>query len=114
MERRQSPRLEAGFLATLTTLVEPGETMPVRVEDVSGAGMRLTLAARIQPGTPVKISLQDRLLLGEVAWCDWVNGGIQAGVVLEHSLDGLNHLRALVDALTAEAASVLHPGAHKR
>ncbi|MBI5083527.1 MAG: PilZ domain-containing protein [Acidobacteria bacterium] len=113
MERRKSPRLEAGFLATLTTLAEPEQTLAVRVEDVSSAGMRMSLPGRIPSGMPVKLSFEDRLLLGEVAWCGMVNGELQAGLVLEHSLDGLSDLKALVDALSADAASALHLRAHK-
>ncbi|HPQ17311.1 MAG TPA: PilZ domain-containing protein, partial [Bryobacteraceae bacterium] len=69
MERRAGPRYEAGQSAQARLLDGGSDVFPVRIENVSGAGMRLLLDRPLALGALIKVEWDDVLLLGEVRYC---------------------------------------------
>ncbi len=74
------------------------------VIDMSGSGLRVTLALPIPCGAPVKVEAGDMLMLGEVVRCEAMEGEpagtmYAVGVHLSHSLAALSDLGRLNRAL---------------
>lgn len=105
MDRRTHPRFPVNTPVQLTTLLGERLTLEGHLEELSGAGARVSSGAPITPGTPVRLDLPDTLLLGECVHCQAVNGGYFLGIHLEHSLGNVSELRRLMSALMREAQS---------
>ncbi|MBX9603113.1 MAG: PilZ domain-containing protein [Bryobacteraceae bacterium] len=104
MDRRQQPRLSFNQPVEITTLSDPPRTLSGRAVDLSGAGMRVFLAAELPPGTLVRIDTPGMLLLGEVCWTRAVDAGIELGLKLQHALAGIEELERLNRGLWQEFA----------
>ncbi|QOY90399.1 PilZ domain-containing protein [Paludibaculum fermentans] len=105
MERRQSPRLAVAIKTTLTVLGEADVNVAAEVQNLSGNGAKVLIDRKLPTGACVKLVLEDCLYLGEVAYCRQVDGGFQAGLVLEHAVHALNDLHWLMQSLLAESVS---------
>ncbi len=86
MEKRTGPRFPIDQLVLVTVLDECSDQFAGRVVNVSGNGMRLILDRPVAPGVPLKIECEETLLLGEVCYCEEVEGSYAAGLELEHAL----------------------------
>lgn len=73
--------------------------------DISGRGLRLLLSGRVGPGDPVKIDMDDSLLLGEVCYCQTQGSDYIVGVEIDQALAGLSELARLNLALFEEPSS---------
>jgi hypothetical protein len=69
--------------------------------DMSKHGLSLRLPAAVPTGTPIKVELEDALVLGEVSYCRSQNGEFRVGLVVKHRLAGLAELYRLNHALHA-------------
>ncbi len=98
-DRRREPRVKVDMPAAVTVLGAAPEVMTARVADVSGSGLLLATPRPIQPDSPLRIEVEDVLLLGEVCRCQ--NDGAQwrVAVRVHHSLSGLKELERLNRAL---------------
>lgn len=103
MERRQHPRIPVNSPVRFTTLLGDCIIADGKLEQLSGAGARVTSPVPLQPGTPLRLDLADTLLLGECVHCQAVEGGFALGIHLEHSLGNVGELRRLMSALMNEA-----------
>ena len=81
--------------------------------EISGRGLRLALPMDVSPGVAVRVDLGDSLLLGEVCHHSSTPQGFVVGLVLEHSLTGLNELENLRRTLLAESATESAPGSRE-
>lgn len=96
MELRREPRFETTQPVRLTVLGERQTELYGNVVNLSGTGMRLIVNGAIRQGAAVKLELE-RLLLGEVCYCEPMGGDYAVGLNLEHSLvhtQELAHLAA--------------------
>ncbi len=105
MERRQHPRIPVNSPVRVTTLLGDCIIADGQLEQLSGAGARVTSPVPLQPGTPLRLDLPDTLLLGECVYCQAVDGGFTLGIHLEHSLGSVGELRRLMSALMQEVES---------
>ena len=79
-----------------TTLIEK------LTKHFSDRGLRVVTAQSVLTGTPVRLELPDRLLLGDVCYCA-IQGDFHAvGVRVSQSLEGLTGLRRLAARLMGE------------
>jgi hypothetical protein len=67
--------------------------------------MRVLTQQQLTLGEAVKVECNDTLWLGEVLYCEQVNGGYAAGMMLEHALYGTAELARLAESFLAEAAA---------
>jgi len=109
MERRAGPRYEAGQSAQARLLDGGSDVFPVRIENVSGAGMRLLLDRPLALGALIKVEWDDVLLLGEVRYCEPAGTGYAAGLELEHALLHTGELARLSRRLLCEDEPVPAP-----
>lgn len=104
MDRRREPRHGANEPALMTVLDAPGKVMAGRIADMSGRGMRLMADTALRPGTAVQVDWAEALLLGEVCYCQPVDGGGYAlGLSFEHALFDTAELARLARRLLGEA-----------
>jgi hypothetical protein len=92
MNQRRTLRLETDQSVWITVFGEPNVQLPGRIKNVSVRGVGLELQGPIAAGAPIKIDLDDGLLLGEVMYCRQDDTCFYVGVELEHSLCGLADL----------------------
>jgi hypothetical protein len=67
--------------------------------------MRLLLSGRVNPGDPVKIDIDDDLLLGEICYCETQGADFIVGVEIDQALAGLSELARMNLALFDEPIS---------
>lgn len=109
MDRRRTSRhslsVDARPTARLTLLSADGLSdlsFDVQIADWSDRGLRVVTAQSVLTGTPVRLELPDRLLLGDVCYCA-IQGDFHAvGVRVSQSLEGLTGLRRLAARLMGE------------
>jgi hypothetical protein len=103
MDRRRHPRFPAHTSLRLTTLLGEPLSVDASLEELSGAGARISSPVALHPGTPLKLELPGALLLGECVHCQPAGESFSLGVHLEHSLACLGELRRLMSALVRES-----------
>ena len=88
-ERRSEARSAVDQEATIKVLnpLETSERSSARVVEVSGTGLKLRVSDALMPGTLVQIRVGDKLLLGEVRYCNPNGAGFLAGVRLQDVFD---------------------------
>jgi hypothetical protein len=106
MEKRAGVRFPAGQSVRVTLLSHPPDQFSARVVNLSGKGMRLLLDRPISPGAPLKIEWVETLLLGEVCYCEAVEGGYAAGLELQHALLQTSELARLSRRLLCQEEPV--------
>ena len=102
MERRRDVRVSLDQTVRVTALGRNRHEMQGRAGDLSGRGIRILVPARLPAGDPVRIDLEDGLLLGEVCYCQSHDDGFMIGVHLDQALSGLAELTRLNRALLSE------------
>jgi hypothetical protein len=99
-ERREARipgnRIQSSQSVAIILFGEPDIQISARIKNLSGRGVGLELEGPVAPGTPLKIELEDALLLGEVIYCRQDDASYYVGVELEHSLCGLGELSRIV------------------
>jgi hypothetical protein len=83
----------------LTVLGERERTMEARMGPVYGASVRLLVDERVPTSAPVRVDVEDGLMLGETCYSAAVEGGYLVGLVLDQSLSGAASLMKLMDRL---------------
>ena len=105
MERRREPRATADQTVVVTVLGRQALQISGTAVDISRRGLRLLLSGRVSPGDPVKIDMDDDLLLGEICYCETQGADFIVGVELDQALAGLSELARLNLALFEEPIS---------
>jgi hypothetical protein len=103
MEKRGEPRFEAEQMVRATTLGEQSEEFPAQIANISGAGMRLLVDRPVPVGMTLKVEWDEILLLGEVCYCQSMEGGYAIGVELEHALLHTGEMARLARRLLGDA-----------
>jgi len=102
MELRREPRFETTQPVRLTVLGERQTELYGNVVNLSGTGMRLIVNGAIPQGAAVKLEFEERLLLGEVCYCEPMGGDYAVGLNLEHSLVHTQELARLAARLLGQ------------
>jgi c-di-GMP-binding flagellar brake protein YcgR len=103
VERRKESRLKIKQDVTITVLGQVGaSTMRASVLEISGSGMRLSVAAKIPCGAGIKIDSKNALVLAEVSRCVREGQFYTVAVTLLHSLSVFKDLEVLNRALFGE------------
>jgi hypothetical protein len=87
--------------ARLTILSRPETEHSVDLEHVSGNDVRLLADVPVAAGEPVRLDLDDEMLLAEVSRCRPDAGVYRIQMRVEHCLRNLSSLSALVRRLQA-------------
>lgn len=103
-ERRAHPRIPTTSIA-VTILSDESLRVRATIVDRSATGLGLALTAPLIPGTPVKIELDNELLLCEVTHCVRQEGSFRAGLIIKHSVGHLADLDRLNRALRGASPS---------
>lgn len=109
MERRREVRVASDQTVRVTVLGSYRQRMNGKAVDLSGRGLRVVLPHRVSPGNPVKIELDDALLLGEICYCQPRGHGYITGIAVDQALNGLAELARLNDALFDDASEPRYP-----
>lgn len=102
MEQRGEPRIDVEQTVRLTTLGGQSEELPAQIANLSGTGMRLLVDRHIPAGATLRVEWDQILLLGEVCYCQSVDGGYAIGVELEHALLHTRELHRLARELLGD------------
>ncbi len=86
----------------LTILTEPPVRLDARVTNASGRGLGLWTAAPVPSGAPLRIELEDSIVLGESIYCRADGDGHFVGVELDQVLVGLTELARNLAAYAPE------------
>ncbi len=96
MERREDVRFPAQIGVQFTILGGTPEHWLGWVRDISDGGLRLGTQEPLEPGSFIRIELDDTILFGEVRYsCPWMGGSV-AGIRVEQVLAGDSDLSKLV------------------
>jgi hypothetical protein len=102
MEKREEARIPFDQSVELTVLSDEPVSMHARISNLSGRGMRVVVDDPIPLDTAVRIDMDNSLILGEVCYCERIEGHWAVGVEMEHSLSDLRGLCQLVSRLLQE------------
>jgi hypothetical protein len=105
MDNRREPRFQADQPVVVTVLTEPQTRIEARVKNASGRGLGLVAPVAVPPGAPVRIELDDALVLGEAIYCRDGQDGHFIGVELDQVLVGLTELARNLAAFAPEFAA---------
>ena len=100
--RRKFPRFPTDELVAVTLLGTLPIKMTGRVVDLSAKGLRLVLKEEVATSTPIRVDGFNTMLLGEVCYCRFEDGGWQTGVMLEHFIWNVEELTSLPVAMSAK------------
>lgn len=100
LDRRREPRTPANYPVRITVLGNPDRVVEGTLLEVSGRGVRVKLREKLPLSSPVRIDLDDNLLLGDVCYCRRVEQGYAAGVALAHSLGSVHQLASLMKSIS--------------
>jgi hypothetical protein len=119
MEQRRNTRLILDQTVNLTILGDLEIRITAKVKNTSGRGLGLEMARPVGVGCPLKIELEDAVLLGEAMYCRAENGAYYVGIELLQGLSGLGELNQVFRAFTGEPsrlenASAVQPGSGHR
>jgi hypothetical protein len=98
MEQRREPRFRTGQTITLTLLGDKDTEVSARITNYSANGLGLELPFAVTPGTAVKITLEDAIMLGELVYSHPQGKLHYAGLHLEQTMTGLAELARIVQA----------------
>ncbi|MCC6294463.1 MAG: PilZ domain-containing protein [Bryobacterales bacterium] len=101
MERRAEARLPWNAPIRITVLSSPPRHYDAVLVNVSGRGARLRLNQPLDCDLPVRIDLENALLLGEVCYCATDGDAYGVGILLEHSLLNLAEVVRMRDQILA-------------
>jgi PilZ domain len=104
MDKRREPRFQADQPVVVTILTEPQTRIEARVKDASGRGLGLVASVPVPAGAPVRIEIDDALVLGEAIYCRDDDDGHFIGVELDQMLVGLTELARNLAAFAPEFA----------
>lgn len=79
------------------------------MRNASGRGLGLFAPDRIDPGAPIRIEVDDALVLAEAIYCRPEPGGFFIGVELDQVLVGLTELGRRLSAFEEVRMSPLEP-----
>jgi len=102
MDRRREHRFVTDQSVELVILgSEPGADvrLPSRLLNLSGRGLTLLSTRQIPSGTPLRVNVNDTVLLGELCHCTKAEGGYLCGVRLEQALTSVGDLSQLMTAV---------------
>lgn len=102
MDQRGEPRIDVEQTVRVTTLGEQSQELSAQIANFSGTGMRLLVDRPFPAGVALRVEWDQTLLLGEVCYCQSVNGGYAIGVELEHALLHTNALSRLARELLGD------------
>ncbi len=105
MNQRREPRFEVDQAVELTILTEPRTRLEARVRNASGRGLGLTVSRPVQAGVPVRIELDDGMVLGEAIYCRGEQDGFFVGIEMDQVLVGLTELGRKLTAWENEEQS---------
>jgi hypothetical protein len=114
MEYRREPRFETNQPVTVTNLEHPASRFPGHLVNFSNQGIRLCMAARLTPGTAVKVQWDGTMLLGEVIHCRPSEEGYYAGLRLEDALYDTEALAAMTGEHSLHGVSTAADGFIRR
>ena len=106
MERRRDVRVRLNQAVRVTCL-SANCHMQGRAADLSLRGIRILIPARLAVGDPVRIEIEDALLLGEVCYCQPYDRGFMIGVQIDQALNGLSELAHLHQTLLQDGVGRL-------
>lgn len=92
MDKRHEPRFIADQPVKVTILGSPETQHAARICNVSGRGLLIEFPIDVAFGVPLKIEVDDAILLGEVVYCRNEHGVHLLGVELDQVLCGLTAL----------------------
>ena len=95
MERRRELRVSSNQSVHITILDQQRRRIEGITINASGRGISVDIREEIRSGAPVKIELDDALLLGEICYCRSHDQGCLIGVKIDQVLDGLAALHHL-------------------
>lgn len=105
MDERHEPRFIADQPIKVTILGSPETQHAARICNVSGRGLLIEFSSEVAFGAPLKIEVDDAILLGEVVYCRAEDGVYLIGVELDQVLCGLTALDQLLQAFATGEAS---------
>lgn len=114
MDRRHDPRFETSQEATITLLGDHPVSLPARVENLSGRGMRVIVDRKLLVSSPVRVDLNHSILLGEVCYVEQDGDRFAVGLVLDQVLHETPELKALIAAISDEAGQEVDAGVETR
>jgi len=103
VEQRREPRFEADQAVHVIILTESRERLPARVRNASGRGLGLIMSRPVPSGAPLRIELDDAMVLGEAIYCRDEPDGFFVGIELDQMLVGLTELNRKLAAWEAES-----------
>ncbi len=109
MDQRRELRVEADQAVRVSVLDENPVEMEGRVVNLSSKGLRLLLEGPVAPETPVKVVWENRLLLGEICYCECATQGYYVGISLAHALLDTTELANLSRRLLGELPEETRP-----
>jgi PilZ domain-containing protein len=104
MDKRREPRFRTDQPVVVTVLTEPPTRLDARVTNASGRGLGLCAATPIPPGAPIRIEIDDAIVLGEAIYCRSDVEGHFIGVELDQVLVGLTELARTLAGFSPECA----------
>jgi hypothetical protein len=92
MNQRRESRIELEKAVSVTLLTDPPLHHLATTRNASGRGLALEMPVPVDPGTAIRVEMNDCMLLGEVIHCR--NGSVSylIGVELDQVLTGLTEL----------------------
>lgn len=102
MEQRAEVRFDLKQTVQLTVLSANEFRATARIRNVSRKGVQLELEQTVPAGTPVKIDIDNALVLGEVVYCRPQGPSCLIGIKLEQVLNGLAELHRKLQEFAGE------------
>ena len=102
MERRKEPRFKTNQPAELRIL-DDGGTCQATLLEISGKGLRVRVDGPLKLGAPVRLDVEQTIILGEVTHSTSSADGYEAGIQVEQVLTKTDDLTRLIEALKQPA-----------
>jgi len=103
VDRRIHERHPTDFQARVTALEDPGLSASGQVIDLSQSGMGVYLPLQFMPGTVVRLTINDSVLYGFVAYSTPERSHFRTGIEVVQVLIGGSDLSQLLKATLEEA-----------
>lgn len=97
MDRPGTPQLRASVL-----LREHDVSIGAELLEHSGRAAVLMLDREVPPDSALRLDIGDKVLLGEVYWCEETQAGWRTSVALDQAISSVRDLTRLVRALLGE------------
>lgn len=105
MDRRSTPRTDNIRPVQLVLLGDQESRFEVMLQDLSEGGARIMSPVPIKAGSPVRLDVDDSILLGEAVYCAKGEAGCFVGLRFEQCLGRVSDLQRLVEALMGSQPS---------